>query len=196
MKRKTKYILLLAAFVIVANIAAITGTLAYLKDSTGTLTNTFTVGKVKITMDESKVDIMGHQVTGAARVTANDYILVPGQKYTKDPYITVEAGSEPCYVFVKLDNQLSNIIFSDSNTKSVEDQITANGWQSLSGYPGVYYKDNIAAGSGSAVFGDFTVKDDADVSQYDKKQILVKAYAIQKEGLADADTAWKALGTP
>ena len=75
-----KILVSLAALALVAAIS-IGGTIAYLT-STDKVENSFTVGKVAITLDESKVDINGTAVTSAARVKANTYKLMPGHPYT------------------------------------------------------------------------------------------------------------------
>ena len=87
--------LVLCAVMLVA--ASVFGTLAYLTD-TDAVTNTFTVGKVDIKLDEAKVDIYGEEIENADRVTANKYHLIPGHEYTKDPMVTVLPGSEESYV--------------------------------------------------------------------------------------------------
>ena len=100
MKTKSKALLLtLCAVLLIA--ASVLGTMAYLT-STDTVTNTFTVGKVEIKLDEAKVTADGIPVEGAARVTANSYKLMPGTTYTKDPTVTVKAGSEESYVRMKV----------------------------------------------------------------------------------------------
>lgn len=73
------------------------GTLSYLTDREGVV-NTFTVGMVDINVDEAKVNSDGTLVEGADRVKENTYHLLPGQTYTKDPTMTVKAGSEKSYV--------------------------------------------------------------------------------------------------
>ena len=96
MKTKSKALLLtLCAALLVA--ASVLGTMAYLTD-TDTVTNTFTVGKVDIKLDEAKVNTDGTPIEGAARVTGNEYHLLPGHTYTKDPTVTVLAGSESSYI--------------------------------------------------------------------------------------------------
>ena len=100
MKTKSKALLLtLCAVLLVA--ASVLGTMAYLT-STDTVTNTFTIGKVEIKLDEAKVNADGIPVEGAARVQANSYKLMPGTTYTKDPTVTVKAGSEKSYVRMKV----------------------------------------------------------------------------------------------
>lgn len=87
--------LVLCALMLVA--ASVFGTLAYLTD-TDAVTNTFTVGKVDIKLDEADVNIYGEAIDDAERVAANEYHLIPGHTYTKDPMVTVLAGSEESYV--------------------------------------------------------------------------------------------------
>jgi len=95
MKTKSKALLLtLCAVLLIA--ASVLGTMAYLT-STDTVTNTFTVGKVEIKLDETDVT----NPTGP-RVQANSYKLMPGTTYTKDPTVTVKAGSEESYVRMKV----------------------------------------------------------------------------------------------
>lgn len=95
MKTKSKALLLtLCAVLLVA--ASVLGTMAYLT-STAKVENTFTVGKVEITLDETDVT----NPTGP-RVTENSYKLMPGTTYTKDPTVTVKAGSEESYVRMKV----------------------------------------------------------------------------------------------
>lgn len=100
MKTKSKALLLtLCAVLLIA--ASVLGTMAYLT-STAKVENTFTIGKVEIKLDEAKVNADGIPVEGAARVTANSYKLMPGTTYTKDPTVTVKAGSEESYVRMKV----------------------------------------------------------------------------------------------
>ena len=87
----------IVALVVLVAVASVLGTLAYLT-STDTVKNTFTVGKVNITLDEAEVDMNGVAATPAKRVKKNEYKLMPGHTYTKDPMVTVLAGSEPSYI--------------------------------------------------------------------------------------------------
>lgn len=105
MKRRS-FIMLLCAVVVMSSAAF--GTIAYLTDS-HSLTNTFTVGNVAITLDEARTDPSGAPVdadgnpvgengTPARTQEGNQYKLIPGSTYTKDPTVTVKAGSESSYV--------------------------------------------------------------------------------------------------
>ena len=172
----------------------VAGTYAYLT-STDSVTNTFTVGKVAITLDEAKTDAYGVADTTVARVKANEYKLIPGREYDKDPTVHVEAGSEECYVFVKIENGIAAI---EDTTEPIADQIETNGWTLLPGETGVYYRVQAAIPeNGNAVplpvFGRFAIKADADVSTYGDAELIITAYAIQKDGIFTAAAAWAAL---
>ncbi len=111
MKTRGKVLLLIVSAMALV-IASIFGTLAYLTD-TEAVTNTFTVGHVDITLDEAKVNECGKPVNkdnkevtdlkDAERVQSNEYHLIPGHVYTKDPTVTVKKGSEESYVRIKVD---------------------------------------------------------------------------------------------
>ena len=94
MKKSKVLLLTLCAVALVA--ASVVGTLAYLT-SQDTVVNTFTVGKVDIALNEAKVTPDG-KLDGTERVKTNDYHLLPGMTYVKDPTVTVIKGSEESYV--------------------------------------------------------------------------------------------------
>ena len=118
MKKK----ILVACLCVALAVLTVAGTtLAYLT-SKDTVTNTFTVGNVKITMDEAKVTTDGTPVVGADRVKANDYKLMPGHTYTKDPTVTVVKGSEEAYVRLKVTfNNAADIIAMCTDPEFAED---------------------------------------------------------------------------
>ena len=120
MKTRSKALLLsLCAMLLVA--ATIFGTMAYLTSS-DKVVNTFTVGNVKINLDEAKVTEDGKPVTPAERVKENSYKLLPGHTYTKDPTVTVEKGSESAYVRMKVTfNNAANIIALCTDPEFAED---------------------------------------------------------------------------
>lgn len=99
MKTKSKALLMtLCAVLLVA--ASVLGTMAYLTSTDG-VENTFTVGNVKITLDEAKVNADGTP-NGTDRVKGNEYKLMPGHTYVKDPTVTVKAPSVDSYVRMKV----------------------------------------------------------------------------------------------
>lgn len=189
-KTGTKTLALLFCAVLIAAVSVFT-TVAFLKDS-DSVKNTFTVGKVAITLDEAKVDEYGRAVDGASRVKGNSYKLIPGHEYTKDPTVHFAAGSEASYLFVRVEDGIAQI---EADT-TIEAQILEKGWTKLADVDGVYWKQ-VQANTGTAavdypVFGSFTLKGEADVDAYANAKITVTAYAIQADGFADAAAAWTA----
>lgn len=199
-----------AALLVCVTIGA---TVAYLT-ATDTVTNTFTVGKLAMTMDEAKVTEYGVVMPNEDRVAENSYKLLPGHPYVKDPTIhfawdgTNVVNSEAAYLFVAVKNELANIEAAEDTTyKKIATQITNNQWTELTrtgatdGYT-VYYKTVNAASAKTdyAVFSSFkttgTLSNDTNaalkISDYDNKKIYVKAYAIQADGFTTADAAWTA----
>lgn len=178
--------LILAACAIMLVCATIAGTLAYLT-ATDSVKNTFTVGNVAITMDETDVD---DSTPNEDRDTENKYKLLPGQTYTKDPIIHVSATSEDCYVFVKVTNDISAVEAAGDST--IAKQLKENGWKTVPNESNVYYKeDAVEANANVDVFDSFTVSDSATNEQLkaiDGKTIEVTAYAVQ----ATFDTAVEA----
>ncbi len=176
-------------------VGSVFGTLAYLT-SNDSVTNTFTVGKVVITLDEAKVDEYGVPVSPAERVKTNEYKLIPGKTYTKDPIIHVDADSESCWLFVKIENGLDGV---EDSTDTILSQMTNLGWTLVSTENNVYCYDRIAiADEDIPVFAHFVISGDADeVSLAAAGNVVVTAYAVQADGFATAAEAWTAtFGAP
>lgn len=95
-----KKIIALCICVMMLTVAVAGGTLAYFTDEAAQ-TNTFTAGKVDITLTESVVeeDENGNLVSTGERTSENqEYKLFPGQTVTKDPTISLASDSEKAYV--------------------------------------------------------------------------------------------------
>lgn len=207
MKTKTKVLLIaLCAVLLVA--ASVLSTLAYLT-ATDTVTNTFTVGKVSIKLDEAKANTDGTLVANAERVKTNTYKLLPGHTYNKDPMVTVLEGSESSYI--KL-----NVVV----TKSAElDAIGVDLLTTFKGYDSTnwiykgntedttantrtyefWYKEAVAAYDADvaldALFDQIVVPGtitNAQLETIEGMTITVTAHAIQADGFADAAAAWAA----
>ena len=88
MKKKLTAIFLCVALVAIAVVSA---SLAYFTD-TKTATNTFTMGNVKIKLDETNVTN-----PQGDRVTSNEYNVYPGAVVTKDP-IVHNVGENGAYI--------------------------------------------------------------------------------------------------
>ena len=191
MKKKTKALMLVLCAVLLVT-ASVLGTMAYLT-STDQVVNTFTVGKVAITLDEAKVKEDGTPVAGAARVKENAYHLLPGHTYTKDPTVHVQANSEDSFIFVKVENGIAHY---EAGT-TIAAQIAANGWTALDGVENVYYKTYTkrAESTNLPVFGNFTIANHADAADSwnnfsAETKVTVTAYAVQQDGFASAAAAW------
>ena len=210
--KKFKALLVVAcALLLVA--ASVFGTMAYLT-STDTVTNTFTVGKVNINLDEAKANTDGSLVEGAARVKANSYKLLPGHTYTKDPTVTVLSGSESSYVkmtvtfskanelddiFAPTGADLTSIFKGYDSTKWIAKGNTKDTTANTRTYE-FWYKEAVGAPTADialdALFDSITVPGTITGDQLktiEGMTITVNAYAIQADGFADADAAWKAF---
>lgn len=124
MKKKTLALFLALALVLVGIIG---GTMAWLTDTTDEVVNTFTDSDIDITLAET---------------TGEDYKMVPGYTISKDPKVTVEEGSEKCYLFVKLEES--------TNFDSFLTYEIADGWTALDGVDNVYYRTVDTADMGTA----------------------------------------------
>ena len=174
MKKGLKIFIVAMSLVLVIATAVGT-TLALLTDRTATVKNTFTVGDVQITLTET---------------TGNSYKLVPGKTIEKDPKVTVKANSEDCWLFVKIEKSAGLDTLFTVNVDT--------GWTALDGQAGVYYREVTSSTTAQDFFiikdNKITVKDvtSAVLQEAAKNEIYLSftAYACQKEGVADATTAW------
>ena len=218
---KKKMIIVLCSLVaaVAIVVASVTATVAYLTSSAA-VSNVFTIGNVGITMTESKVTTDGVKTDdGATQVDTNTYHLVPNKTYSKDPRITVNAGSEDSYLFVLVRNDIQSI--EDPSKDTIAMQLAANGWakytKASTGWVYIYVGDKAnvpdgdvertadtaytyAAGKETAVtqgeyylFKEFSVAAKADVSTYGAAKITLTAVAIQKSGFDTLADAWAAV---
>lgn len=103
--KKKKIITIVAVAVILLGV--IGGTLAWLTANTDTLVNVFTSSNIQIDLDE----------------TEEVYQMVPGYTIHKDPVASVKAGSQECWLFVKLEKS--------ENFDSYMTYDIADGWTQL-----------------------------------------------------------------
>ena len=213
MKKARKALLTLCAALLLVSMT-VGVTVAYLT-SNDSVTNTFTVGKVAITLDEAPVDANGQRTTGT-RVKANTYHLLPGHEYDKDPIVHVDANSEDCFVFIRVDNNGIETIEAAADTLmadntayvTVAQQILNNGWTWVKNVNNVHYFCKTVLKTDSdkelEVFAKFMVSEDIgntelknyyDVATADseqKKNVTIDAYAVQKDGFNSYQEAWNA----
>ncbi|MDO5323970.1 MAG: SipW-dependent-type signal peptide-containing protein [Clostridia bacterium] len=211
--RKLKKAALLLCSAVLLVCISIGATVAYLT-STDTVTNTFTVGNVKIKLDEAAANPDGSLVAGAARVKANSYKLLPGHTYNKDPMVTVLKGSEPCYVkmtvtFTKA-NELDAIFAPDGGADliSIFKGYDSTNWIAKGNTKDTgkntrtyefWYNGTVDAPNADvaldALFDQIVVPGTITNDQLktiEGMTITVNAYAIQADGFDTPDLAWAA----
>ena len=221
MKTKSKALLLTLCAVLLVT-ASVLGTMAFLT-STASVKNTFTVGSVKITLDEAKVTPDGKPVEGAARVAENSYKLMPGHTYTKDPTIHVDDASEDCFIRAKVtltnakewiaiatkyaDNKVENIIKGTDDNIWWVSQPAVDETANTVTYTFVYKNESHTDELGKRIW---TSTDSKDLVLFDEiaipggltndelaavgsSKITVVAEAIQADGFETEAAAWAAF---
>lgn len=187
---KLKKILTLMCCAVLLVCISVGATVAYLT-SQDTVTNTFTIGNVKITLDEAEVNTDGTYVSNKDnRTDSNEYKLMPGHTYIKDPIVHVDSESENCWLFVKIENEIAAI---EDQTATIESQMTAKGWTKVEGETNVYSYEAISTkGANVPVFDTFKIDGTKDIAGYAGKTIKITAYAVQADGFTTSDAAWTA----
>ena len=183
--KKVAIILIVLALLIGGTIG---GTIAYLMMATDPVTNTFTSSNVSITLTETK----------PADKTAK---MVPGAVIEKNPTVTVIAGSETCYVFVKVDAANGAVLAASATANDYITYAMADGWEVLdaTNYPGVYYRE-VAASNADQPFAvlagnkvqvlNTVTKAMMNTAKTAQPTLTFAAYAIQKENVGNAAAAW------
>lgn len=177
---------------------AIGGTVAWLTAKTDPVVNTFTYGDINITLTENK--------------PANQQAkIIPGVDIEKDPKVTVNTNSEDCWLFVKVEEaNWPTFMEANGTTKKVSYAI-ATGWTALPGQNGVYYREvnaptadtSIYILAGDATYSQGVVKVSENLTKTEVNSITAgtqprltfTAYAVQKDGIADAAAAWAKVST-
>lgn len=198
--KKARKSLLLALCAVALVVTSVMGTMAYLTSTTETVTNTFTVGQVTITLDEAKVDDDGKIIDVNDRGIKNNYTLAPGGKYDKDPIVHVNEKSENSWIFVEVVNGLAAVEAAsvDGGYQNIDAQIQANGWKPLENVDGVYYMEYTkgAADRELEVFQEVNIATDANTKTEwanleTNGAITITAYAVQKaDTIANQAAAW------
>lgn len=174
------FILMLALVLVLG--CAVGGTVAWLVSKTDPVVNTFTYGDINITLTETK--------------PANQQAkIIPGVDIEKDPKVTVKAGSEACWLFVKVEEE--GTFVADKVTYSVADGWTQGDDTDIPA--NVYYREvgavtadtdfYVLNGNKVTVSNSLTKEDIANITQ---PKLTFTAYAVQKDGMADAAAAWAA----
>ena len=185
MKKMYKGMLLVLCAILLV-VASVMGTLAYLQDDTQTITNTFTVGKVAITLQEYTLNADGSANTTTTTSGITNIKLIPGRTVHKNPFITVEQGSEACYLFAKVENGLG-----DNVTIHMVD-----GWTRIGTSNYWMYEEVVTDAMNPISIFDYFICSTAIQNEtvLSNNTIAITAYAVQAEGFDSAADAWAASG--
>lgn len=195
---KKKLLALILSVAVVASIAA-AGTLAYLTSTSDVVTNTFTVGDINIDLKEHEYK---DGVLTETEVTKNEYTrILPGQTLPKDPFVTVKADSEDCWLYVVVANGMNNVV-KGAATLDINEN-----WELIEGDDVLgFYRYKLAVDSASTdqifkVFDNMTINADltnAEMADINEQAIVINAFAHQVEGVeqsvADAAAIETLLG--
>lgn len=220
--KTAKKAMLMTLCAIILVVATVFGTMAYLT-SKDEVVNTFTVGNVAIKLDEAKVDTNGSPIAGAARVKTNEYKLMPGHTYTKDPTIHVDAASEDCFIRAKVtltnakewiaiatkyaDNKVENIIKGTDDNIWWVSQPAVDETANTVTYTFVYKNESHTDELGKRIWTSTDSKDlvlfneiaipggltNDELKDVGDSKITVVAEAIQADGFDTETAAWAAF---
>lgn len=180
--RSFRGLVLVLALALIVGVAG-GATFAWLTAKTDPVVNTFTYGDISIELKET---------------TGRDYKIIPGVDIAKNPEVTVKAGSEACWLFVKVEEE--GTFVANKVTYSI-----ADGWTKGDGTKipaNVYYRavDAVNNDTDFAVLKDNKIYVSDTLTKIDIKDIStttpklsITAYAIQKDGMDTAEKAWAAI---
>lgn len=183
--------LVLACILLVGGV--IGGTVAWLTAKTNEVTNVFTTSDINVKLEEDE----------------KEFKMIPGWTIDKSPRVTVEKGSEDCWLFVEV-TESTNLELSkyikyavNTGTESTAYGVTHGGWTQGTGENGVptnvYYRkvtgvtaDQVFAVLGSGTYGEYSWVNDevltlpevtkemmADVTTSNQPKLSFTAYASQ-----------------
>lgn len=178
----TKTLVLVLTVMMIVGVS-VGGTLAWLTAKSGPVTNTFSVGDITIELDEN---------------VKTGFKVVPGASETKDPYVTVQKGSEKCYVYVSVANGLlingKSVVTWNIDSAKWEEMGTATKDGAI---VTLYrYKEVVDAADADKVLPVFTkVTYDGEAITKDNiaglkdKTIVIDAFAHQSENITNRSVA-------
>ena len=181
--RSIRGLVLVLALALIVGVAG-GATFAWLTAKTDPVVNTFTYGDINI---------------GLTETTGNDYKIVPGVNIDKNPKVTVKAGSEACWLFVKVEEEnWPTFKETDGKTAKIDYKI-ASDWTELVGVSGVYYREvgAVTADTSFDVIKGNVITVSENLTKTEVNNVVTRqpkltftAYAVQKDGVADAAAAW------
>ena len=189
-----KFIAILSVFVMLALTmvvgCAVDGTVAWLVSESKSSVSTFTLGDINIELAEE---------SGSQPLK-----IIPGVEITRTLRVKVMPNSEACWLFVKVEEtNWPDFKKTDETTRKVSYSVNVpNDWKALEGNPGVYYREvsaeDVKTGVEYDVNGVVAVSEELTKAEINsiasgtQPQLSFTAYAVQRDGIGDAATAWAA----
>ena len=190
-----KFIAILSVFVMLGLTmvvgCAVDGTVAWLVSESESSVSTFTLGDINI------------KLTGESE--SQPLKIIPGVGIRRSLKVTVDPNSEACWLVVKVEGtNWPDFMEANGTVRKVSYSVAGEGddWIALNDHPGVYYREVSAENAKTGV--EYDVNCNVTVSQMLTKaevnsiaaetqpQLSFTAYAVQRDGIGDAATAWTA----
>lgn len=196
-----KFIAILSVFVMLALTmvvgCAVDGTVAWLVSESETSVSTFTLGDINIKLTEAESE-------------SQSLKIIPGVDIRRSLKVTVEANSEACWLFVKVEGtNWPDFMEANGTARKVSYSVAGegDGWIALNDHPGVYYREvsaeNAKTGVEYDVKGVVTVSKELTKAEVNsiaaaetQPQLSFTAYAVQRDGIDNAAAAWAAANNP
>lgn len=188
-----KFIAILSVFVMLALTmvvgCAVDGTVAWLVSESESSVSTFTLGDINI------------KLTGESE--SQPLKIIPGVAIGRSLKVTVDPNSEACWLFVKVEGTNWSHFPDANGTAKVSYSVDVqDGWTALNTHPGVYYREVSAEDAKTgveydvngvvAVSKELTKAEVNSIAAETQPQLSFTAYAVQRDGIGDAATAWTA----
>ena len=190
-----KFIAILSVFVMLALTmvvgCAVDGTVAWLVSESESSVSTFTLGDINIKLTEAESE-------------SQPLKIIPGVEIRRSLKVTVDPNSEACWLFVKVEEtNWPDLKETDGTTRKVSYSVDVqNGWTALNTHPGVYYREVSAGDAQEGAMYDvncnvtvsqmLTKAEVNSIAAETQPQLSFTAYAVQRDGIGDAATAWTA----
>ncbi len=187
--KKRKNLIAIGAVLAILLVVTVVPTFSWLSAQSERVVNTFAGGAISILLDESPVGTDGKKVEGA-RTIGNSYKYKAGAVLDKDPAVTVIKGSEECYVFLCVENELTDDFKINYDTDSWL-KVAQSGEKTVYAYK---QKVNVLEADEDKmlepIFTTVTVSADLtseEIAELGEKTLAVTAYAVQTESLTSAE---------
>ena len=194
-----KFIAILSVFVMLALTmvvgCAVDGTVAWLVSKSESSVSTFTLGDINIELTEST---SGNQPLK----------IIPGVAIRRSLKVTVEANSEACWLFVKVEGtNWPDFMEANGTARKVSYSVAGegDGWIALNDHPGVYYREVSPTDEAGVAYDvncvvtvskELTKAEVNSIAAGTQPQLSFTAYAVQRDGIDNAATAWAAANNP